>query len=160
MGDSLAVLLLPGPLEGFVLEAHARALLATPRVVAAEPSRFRVPRLLREATTAGQARRMKFPGRPRLLVLYHLDQYPLARALCAREEEIELWYVAADAGDLRAGPRAAERLALDELVRERARQTLPVHNGTEVDDAPLRVRLHELEIINPRPFVPGRRLTS
>ena len=45
--DPLAVLLLPGRLEGLELEAHARDLLSIPRVVALEPSRVRPPRFLR-----------------------------------------------------------------------------------------------------------------
>ena len=91
--DSLAVLLLPGKLEGFELEAHARDLLSIPRVIALEPSRFRTPRFLRNAVGMRQARRLPFPGRPRMIVLYHPAQYPLARALLAHDEELELWYV-------------------------------------------------------------------
>ena len=56
--DSLAVLLLPSKLEGFELEAHARGLLSIPRVIALEPSRFRTPRLLRNAVGMRQARRL------------------------------------------------------------------------------------------------------
>ena len=91
--DSLAVLLLPGKLEGIALEAHARDLLSIPRVIALEPSRFRPPRYLRDSISLRQARRLRFPGQPRLLLLYHAAQYPLARALCARYEDLELWYV-------------------------------------------------------------------
>lgn len=160
MDDALAVLLLPGRLEGFALEGHARDLLSIPRVVALEPSRVRVPRLLRDAMSLRQARRLRFPGRPRLLVLYHPAQYPLAGALCAHYEDLELWYIPSG----RQAPAAAaeahtgELLAFDELARERARQVLTVTEGGHVDDAPLRARLRELDVINPRAFIPGRPL--
>ena len=155
MDDSLAVLLLPGKLEGLVLEGHARDLLSIPRVVALEPSRVPVPRLLRDVMSLRQARHLRFPGRLRLLVLYHPAQYPLARALCAHYEDLELWYIppgrqAPDEG------YTGELRAFDELARERARQVLTVTEGGHVDDAPLRARLRELDVINPRAFIPGR----
>jgi hypothetical protein len=153
--DSLAVLLLPDKLEGFELEAHARDLLSIPRVVALEPSRFRTPRLLRNAIGLRQARRLPFPGRPRMIVLYHPAQYPLARALLAHDEKLELWYVplpeASDAAD------STELLELDQLARAHSTQIVPVRDGPEVDDAPLRERMRELDVINARAFVPVAR---
>jgi hypothetical protein len=159
MDDSLAVLLLPGKLEGLVLEGHARDLLSIPRVVALEPSRVRPPRFLRDATSLRQARRLRFPGRLRLLVLYHPAQYPLARALCARHEDLELWYIPPGREALEAADEAHTRelLAFDELARERARQVLTATEGGGVDDAPLRARLRELDVISPRAFIPGGR---
>jgi len=156
--DPLAVLLLPGRLEGLALEAHARDLLSIPRVVALEPSRVRPPRFLRDAISVRQARRLRFPGWPRLLVLYHPAQYPLARALCAYHENLELWYVLPDRGALEAADQAHARelLVFDELARERARQVLTATEGG-VDAAPLRARLRELDVINPRAFIPGAR---
>src|SRR5450756_2957141 len=91
--DVLAVLLLPGRLEGLEREDHARGLLSIPRVVALEPSRMRPPGFLRDAICQRQARRLRFPGRLRLLVLYHPAQYPLARALRAHHQDVELWYL-------------------------------------------------------------------
>ena len=156
--DSLAVLLLPGRLEGIALEAHARDLLSIPRVIALEPSRIRPPRFLRDAISLRQARRLRFPGQPRLLLLYHPAQYPLARALCARYEDLELWYLSPGRPDRPAGDQAdAREAALDMLARERARQVLPVTEAGGVDDAPLRERLRELDVINPRAFLPGAR---
>jgi len=158
--DSLAVLLLPGQLEGLVLEGHARDLLSIPRVVALEPPRVRPPRFLQDAASLRQARRLRLPGRLRLLVLYHPAQYPLARALCAYHEDLELWYIPAG----REAPEAAveahtrEFLAFDKLARERARQVLAVTEGGGVDDAPLRARLRELGVINPHAFIPRARL--
>lgn len=159
MDESLAGLLLPGRLEGFRLESHARDLLSIPRVIALEPSRFRAPRLMRDATMARQGARLRFPGVLRVVVLYHPAQYPLARALCSRYQDAELWYVASDPD----GPEAArgftadELLAFDDLARERARSTLAVVEGTAVKDEDLRLRLRELDVISARAFIPGGR---
>ncbi len=156
--DPLAVLLLPGRLEGLALEAHARDLLSIPRVVALEPSRLRPHRLLRDAALLRQGRRLRFPGRVRLLVLYHPAQYPLARALCASHENPELWYIPPGRGALETTDQAHARelLAFDELARQRARQVLTVTEGG-VDAAPLRARLRELDVISPYAFIPGAR---
>jgi hypothetical protein len=161
--EPLAVLLLPGRLEGFELEAHARDLLSIPRVVALESSRMRPPRFLRGAAfSVRQARRLRFPGRPRLLVLYHPAQYPLARALCACHENLELWYIPParealeNAGQNAGQADARELLISDELARERASQVLAATEGG-VDAAPLRARLRELDVINPHAFIPGAR---
>ncbi len=154
--DSLGVLLLPGRLEECALQAHARDLLSIPRVVAVEPSRKRGPRFLRDWISLRQARRLRFPGRLAVLVLYHPTQYPLARALLAHHEQLELWYIPPDNYALHAdGPAdAQELLGFDELARQRAAQTLTVTAGAEVQDAPLRRRLRELEVISPRAFIP------
>jgi hypothetical protein len=157
--DSLAVLLLPGKLEGLAIEGHARGLLSIPRVIALEPSRIRLPRFLRDAVGLRQARRLRFPGRPRLLVLYHPAQYTLARALGAYHEDLELWYVPPGRPALEAADetRARELLAFDELAREHARQVLTATEDGGVDDTPLRARLRELDVINPHAFIPGNR---
>jgi hypothetical protein len=159
MDDSLAVLLLPGKLEGLALERHARDLLSIPRVIALEPSRVRPPRFLRDANSLRQARRLRFPGRLRLLVLYHPAQYPLARALRAYHEDLDLWYIppGREALETADEAHARELLAFDELARERARQVLTATEGGGVDDAPLRARLRELDVISPRAFIPGGR---
>jgi hypothetical protein len=156
--DPLAVLLLPGRLEGFALEGHARDLLSIPRVVALEPSRVRPLRFLRDAVSLRQARRLRFPGRPRLLLLYHPAQYPLARALCACHENLELWYIPPGRTALETADQAPARelLVFDELARERARQVLTATEGG-VDAAPLRARLRELDVINPHAFIPRAR---
>ncbi len=157
--DSLAVLLLPVELESFELEAHARNLLSIPRVIALEPSRVHTPRFLRNAVSMRQARRLKFPGRPRLIVLYHPEQYPLARALLAHYEDLELWYVPPgdQARHASGAADARELLEFDELARINAAHTLAPAGGAEVQDASLRLRLRELDVINPRAFVPGAR---
>jgi hypothetical protein len=152
--DPLAILLLPGRLEGLAMEAHARDLLSIPRVVALEPSRVRSARSLRDAVSLRQARRLRFPGRPRLLLLYHPAQYPLARALCACHEDLELWYIPPGRTTLETTDR--EMLTLDEMARERATQVLTATGGGG-GSAPLRERLRELDVINPHAFIPGPR---
>jgi hypothetical protein len=156
--DVLAALLLPGPLEGFAREDHARGLLSIPRVIALEASRLRPPGFLRDQVCSRQARRLRFPGRLRLLVLYHPAQYPLARALCARYQDLELWYIPPEREAMEAADEANPRelAALDEIARERA--TRVIEAGVPyVDDESLRARLRELGVINPRAFLPGAR---
>jgi hypothetical protein len=82
-------------------------------VVLLEPARVsyrafgRLPAALAEALAAGQARRLKLPGTPRVVVMLEPLQWPLARGVLAHdlEEQAVLWYV-------RPGepttPRAAE----------------------------------------------------
>lgn len=154
--EPLAVLLLPRRLEDFDLAAHARDLLAIPRVVALEPPRGRGPGSLREAVSALQARRLRLPGVPRVFVLYRPRQYPLARALLGVHERAELWYVAPDPAVFRT---AADR-SDDELARARAGQVLTASadGDPRVENEPLRSRLTELGVISPHPFLPGVRL--
>jgi hypothetical protein len=154
--EPLGLLLLPSALDQFALADHARTLLAIPRVVALEPSRFRAPRWLRETIPARQVRRLRLPGEPRIIVLYHPAQYPLARGLCAGYETAELWY-------LRGGTVAAEDDDLadfDRLAQERAVETRSVGSAEALSEAEqaLRRRLTTLEVISHRPFVPGARI--
>ena len=153
--EPLAVLLLPRRLEDFDLAAHARDLLAIPRVVAIEPPRGHGPASLREAVSALQARRLRFPGQPRVFVLYRPRQYPLARALLGVHERAELWYVAPDPAVFRT---AADR-SDDSLARTRASRVLStiLDGDPRVENEPLRSRLTELGVISPHPFVPGVR---
>ena len=154
----MAALLLPGPLEGFDREDHARGLLSIPRVIALEPSRMRPPGFLQDHVCSRQARRLRFPGRLRLLVLYHPAQYPLARALCARHQDLELWYIPPERETMEAADEANPRelVALDQIAQERATRVI-VAGGPYVDDESLRARLRELGVINPRAFLPGAR---
>ena len=153
MSERLGVLLLPSKLEDFALADHGRRLLEIPRVVALEPSKFRVPAFLREAAPLRQARRMRLPGDPRVFVLYHPAQYRLARAFRSRYEQSELWYLRAlDEGELREGSELSE---LDQLAQERAEETRVItqpEHLTEAEEA-LRLRLRALEVISHRPFV-------
>jgi hypothetical protein len=162
--EPLAVLLLPRRLEEFERAAHARDLLAIPRVVALEPSPRHTPRFLRDAASMRQGKRLRFPGQPRVIVLYHSGQYRLARALHGRYEDAELWYMrmvpSAPQGD--DGHSREELRELDELASQRATETLTVAEDADprVVNEPLRIRLHELGVISTRPFVPGARVVT
>jgi hypothetical protein len=52
----------------------------------------RMPDWLGSALAVGQARRLKLPGKPKVIVIFHPFQYPLARALLDRYPGSELWY--------------------------------------------------------------------
>lgn len=157
--EPLAVLLLPGRLEDIEAGEHARDLLSIPRVVALDPPRVRLPGFMSEAASLRQTRRLRFPGRVRLLLLYHPAQYPLARALYARDTDVELWYAPPGRESLEAASTAYERglLEFDELARERANSVLEAGGDGGFDDEPLRARLRELGVISPYAFAPGGR---
>jgi hypothetical protein len=160
--EPLALLLLPRKLEEFELADHARGLLEIPRVVALEPGRVRTPSFLRDAAAMRGAKRVRLPGIPRLLVLYHPLQYPLARALSTRHQQAELWYVRPDRNSLRdaAGHLREELLDSDELAVQRATRTITLETDEVLaaQTASLRERLQELGVISHRPFVPGGRV--
>ncbi len=161
--ESMALLLLPRALEGFEREAHARHLLSIPRVVALEASRRRTPALLRNAAPMRQARRLRLPGRLRMVILYHPAQYPLALALSAQHEQAELWYLPPDRSTVsgRDAAETQELLVADSLARDRSARVLTETPSAEwSDDDPLRVRLAELHVISPRAFVPGAQFSN
>ena len=162
MDEPLGLLLLPRKLEQFELEQHARGLLRIPRVIALEPGRLRTPNFMRDAAALRQSKRLRLPGIPRLLVLYHPLQYPLARALRTRYEQAEVWYVRPDRDSFRdeGGNLREEALDFDRLAAERATRTMVL--GTDeviaAQTASLRDRMAELGIISHLPFVPGGRV--
>jgi hypothetical protein len=94
----IGVLLLPRTLEQFILRDQADDLLTAPGVVAVEPARIsygaylRLPASVGDGLAAAQARRLKLPGVPRVIVIFHPLQYPLARVLIAQHPDAELWY--------------------------------------------------------------------
>lgn len=154
--DALAVLLLPASVERFERGEHARSLLAIPRVVALEPARMRTPSLLRDHHPLRQARRLRFPGRLRLVVLYHPAQYPLARALRDRYDGAELWYL--PPSEPFTGEHAEQWATDDALARDHAHTVLePPSAGRQLDLTPLRERLVELDVISPYAFDPRAR---
>jgi hypothetical protein len=157
--ESMAVILLPGPLEGFEREEHARSLLSIPRVVALEASRRRTPAWLRNAAPLRQARRLRLPGRLRAVILYHPAQYPLARALCAQHGGAELWYLPPERDRVsgRTAEETQELLVSDSLARDRSTKTLIETPPGDRNDDPLRLRLRELDVINARVFIPEAR---
>jgi hypothetical protein len=123
-----ALLLLPRPLEGFILEDQARDLLRAPGVVAADPPRVRygavarLPEGLRDILAAGTARRLvrALRGELRAVVIFHPVQWPLAQALLRLSPGAELWYGRWDRYEVAydASPRMRRRVA--ELHEEAA----------------------------------------
>lgn len=166
----LCVLLLPRELERFILRDQAEDLLRAPNVVAVDPPRLpygafgRMPAGVADALGARQARRLvrtlrRERGEPRVVVIYHPLQYPLARAMIAACPGSELWYARWDryerAYDADAGRRArleelhelaAQRSALtfavsDELARlerEAGRDAVVVPPAADLFPAPIR----------------------
>jgi glycosyltransferase involved in cell wall biosynthesis len=114
----IAVLLLPRELESFILRDQAEDLLTAPGVVAVEPARvpygayLRLPASVADGLAATQARRLRLPGMPRAIVIFHPLQYPLARGLIAQHRDAELWYWRWDRYEVAydATPRQRERL--------------------------------------------------
>src|SRR4051794_35116035 len=94
----ICVLLLPRTLESFILRDQAADLLTAPGVVAVEPARIsygaylRLPASVGDGLAATQAKRLRLPGVPRVIVIFHPLQYPLARGLIALHPDAELWY--------------------------------------------------------------------
>jgi hypothetical protein len=100
-GDApICLLLLPAPLERFILRDQAQDLLRSPGVVAVDPPRLRfgvlarLPGPLARAIAATQARRLlkAVRRRPAAVVIFHPLQLPLAEAVLARAGGGELWY--------------------------------------------------------------------
>lgn len=133
MADGLrprCLLLLPRPLEGFILRAQAEDLLRAPGVVAVEPPRIpygavaRLPHVLGEVAARGQARRLvrtlrRHGDRPAAVVIFHPVQVLLARAIRLLQPDCELWYGRWDRYEhaYDAGPELRRRLAgLHELA--------------------------------------------
>ena len=160
MSEPLALLLLPSKLDEFELADHARSLLRIPRVLALEPGRLRTPRLLRQSAPVRAAKRIRLPGEPRVIVLYRPEQYPLARALTARYEEAELWYIRPDPSALLVEGGSGDLADLDRLATERAGAARLGIQGPQLSEVEERLlmRLRELEVISSRPFVPGARV--
>jgi len=110
-----------------VLEDHARDLLRAPRVVALEPPRVswtrlaRLPEALALRIALRQARRLKLPGCPRVVIVYDPLQTLLGVGLLKRYEDAELWYLRSGQGADQGAPELQPRIAdLDRLARRRA----------------------------------------
>jgi hypothetical protein len=127
----LGVLLLPADLEAFELRERAEDLLTAPGVVAVDPPRLSYASLARigesvaDGIAAVQARRMRLPGFPRALIVFHPDQYPLARALRQLHPDAELWY----------GPPAEPVSDRERTLHARALERAALH--LEHSDAPV-----------------------
>src|SRR3954470_25081586 len=117
----ICVLLLPRELESFILRDQAEDLLAAPGVVAAEPAPvpygayLRIPASVPDGIAATQARLLRLPGIPRVIVIFHPLQYPLPRGLIAQHPEAELWYWRWDRYEVAYDATARQRDRLEEL---------------------------------------------
>ena len=141
MSDPICVLLLPAPLERFILRDQAEDLLRADGVVAVDPPRagygtsVRLPGPLADGLAARQGRRLlralrRGPGAPGVVVIFHAVQYPVARAVVALAGDgCELWYWRWDRYEhaYDASPGRRRRLErLHTLAAERAAQTIAV----------------------------------
>ncbi|MFP5362504.1 MAG: hypothetical protein ACLGI5_07220 [Thermoleophilia bacterium] len=137
MPDPRALLLLPRPLEGFILADQARDLLRADGVVAADPPRVpygavaRLPAPLRARLARGTARRLlrALHGELRAVAIFHPVQWPLAAALLAMRPQAELWYGRWDRYEMAydASPSMRARLAaLHEQAASRSALTFVV----------------------------------
>jgi hypothetical protein len=140
--QQLLVLLLPQRLERFHLETQARELLRAPGAVAVDPARIpvgRIPAPVAAGLAVGQAKRMRLPGIPGAVAIFHPLQFFLAAALLARHPTAELWY---------GEPEPDEVAPYDQLhtaASERAALKFPV--TADLDITPLRLRMAELGIV-------------
>ena len=136
----ICVLLLPAPLESFILRDQAEDLLRADGVVAVDPPRMpygaflRMPSAVGDGVAARQARRLvrtlrRRLGEPRVVVIYHALQYQLARAITAQAPGCELWYWRWDRFEFAydANERQRERLReLHDQAAERAAVVITV----------------------------------
>ena len=117
----ICVLLLPRELEHFILRDQAQDLLDAPGVVAVEPARvpygayLRLPASVADGLAATQARRLRLPGVPRAIVIFHPLQYPLARGLIAQHPDAELWYWRWDRYEVAYDASPRQRARLEDL---------------------------------------------
>lgn len=120
----LCLLLLPRPLEGFILRDQAEDLLRAEGVVAVDPPRVpygalaRLPHRVADRLARGVAKRLlkalrRNGDRPKVIVIFHPVQVLLARAILEREPDCELWYGRWDRYEhaYDAGPHLRARLA-------------------------------------------------
>jgi hypothetical protein len=137
----ICVLLLPAPLEQFILRDQAQDLLRADGVIAVDPPRMpygaflRMPMAIGDGVAARQARRLvrtlrrQAGGEPRVVVIYHALQYQLGRAVTAQAPGCELWYWRWDRFERAydANERQRERLEeLHEQAAERAAMVITV----------------------------------
>ena len=132
MPDPRALLLLPRPLEGFILADQARDLLRADGVVAADPPRIpygavaRLPAPLRDRLARRTARRLlrALDGDLRAVAIFHPVQWPLARALLlAARPGAELWYGRWDRYELAYDASPSMRLRLAALHEQAAQRS-------------------------------------
>jgi hypothetical protein len=125
------LLLLPRPLEGFILEDQARDLLRADGVIAADPPLVRygavarLPGPLRDVLAHRTARRLlrAVDGELRAIAIFHPVQWPLARALLAAQPRAELWYGRWDRYELAYDASPAMRRMLHALHEQAAQRS-------------------------------------
>jgi hypothetical protein len=128
---ALCVLLLPASLPRFILRDQAEDLLRSPGVVAVAPGRVpygaygRLPEAAADRVAAEHARQVlrTLGGPPRVVVIFHALQEPVARAILDATPGCELWYWRWDRYERAydASPRLRERLdRLHEAAASRA----------------------------------------
>lgn len=121
MRRPVCLLLLPRPLEAFILRDQAEDLLRADGVVAADPppvrygafARLPDPVAARLARTTAKRLLRRLDGELRAVVIFHPVQWPLARAILAARPQAELWYGRWDRYEMAhdAGPKLRARLA-------------------------------------------------
>jgi hypothetical protein len=128
MPRARALLLLPRPLEGFILEDQVRDLARAPAVVVAAPPRvrygavLRVPEAVAARVAAVVARRLLrgVRGELRAVVIFHPVQWPVARALLALAPGAELFYARWDRYECAPDATPAQRARLAALHEQAA----------------------------------------
>jgi hypothetical protein len=122
----ICVLLLPAPLERFILRDQAEDLLRAEGVIAVDPPRIpyglfsRVPLGIGDGIAARQARRLtrvlrRRVGEPRVVVIFHALQYQTGRAMVANAPGAELWYWRWDRFERAYDASESQRARLEEL---------------------------------------------
>ena len=130
-GQPICVLLLARELEDFILREQAEDLLRSPAVVAVDPPRVRygavtrLPRTLAAALASRQAKRLlktlrSDRGEPRVVVIFHPLQLPLAQAIQADCPGCEIWYSRWDRYELAYDASPERRERLEELHEQAA----------------------------------------
>ncbi len=142
MADPLCLLLLPRTLEAFILRDQAEDLLRAPGVVALAPGRVpyggfaRLPAPVARRVASNWARRIvqRLHGRgvPRVVVIFHPLQLPVAEAVMARTGA-ELWYGRWDRYERAHDAIPAVRARLEALhARAATRSALTFAASTEL----------------------------
>jgi glycosyltransferase involved in cell wall biosynthesis len=133
----ICVLLLPTPLERFILRDQAQDLLRADGVIAVDPPRMpygafaRMPLPIGDGVAARQARRLvrtlrRRLGEPRVVVIFHALQYQLGRALTAQAPGCELWYWRWDRFERAYDASERQRARLQELHEQAAERAAMV----------------------------------
>jgi hypothetical protein len=125
----LLVLLLPRPLPDFLHRDQAEDLLRCPGTAALEPGRLRygvlgrLPDGVARRVARAWVRRVRLPGTPRAVAVFHPFQLPAAEALLDRHPDAELWYSRWDRYESAYDARGWTRRRLRTLHERAARRS-------------------------------------